>query len=88
MNGVICRKLYPFTKDFEWLPDATANTSHNQNDPIVKGSKFSQKGALKQMSISANKSECFDLSVSSALLLAHAFISKELHSIPECIKRI
>lgn len=57
MTGVIGREWYHFTKDFEWLPDATANTSHNQNDPVVNSSKFSQKGALKQMGISANKSD-------------------------------
>jgi len=42
---------------YKRLPDASASASHNQNDPIVNGSKFAQKGALKQMGISASKSD-------------------------------
>lgn len=87
MNGVICRKGYPFTKDFEWLPDAAANASHNQNDPIVNSSKFSQKGALKQTSISANESDVL-IFLYQVLHFGTCIHPKELHSFTENTKRI
>lgn len=73
----------------ERLPGAAANASHSPNDPLVKGSKFAQRSALKQMDISANKPDVL-IFLYQALHVWHtrSSLRSYIHSFAENMERI